>query len=287
MPPVTGIWSSLQTSVHCLTCCSAAHLKRGPNVALSSPQSAAIECFLARLGKSVHPRLDWLGLHPRRTKATAPRQANRDLGSNPCSVACVCSAFPVCCLAVTYTTVYPTAHFRFPFYLSRARTVRWFISRTEARRQGRPHRLHGRLPRTWPPTRRALIPFACSYGNGGHEATILGLHSPRVTGAWSSPHSSVFCLAALQRRPVLYHSRWLLVVLWPWPSVHLGQLAPTTLPQCRLVSNPCSAGLLRPLALWHVKTCHVRTQGAQRRPDVSPSNYSVQCFNRCLAALQR
>ena len=36
-------------------------------------------------------------------------------------------------------------------------------------------------------------------------------------------------------------SRWLLIVLWPWPSVHLGQLAPTTLPQCRLVSNPRSA----------------------------------------------
>ena len=47
----------------------------------------------------------------------------------------------------------------------------------------------------------------------------------------------MFCLAALQRRPVLYHSEWLLIVLWPWPSVHLGQLAPTTLPQCRLVSN--------------------------------------------------
>ena len=73
---------------------------------------------------------------------------------------------------------------------------------------------------------------------------------PRVTGAWSSPHSSVFCLAALQRRPVLYHSRWLLIVLWPWPSVHLGQLAPTTLPQCRLVSNPCSAGLSLSLSLW-------------------------------------
>ena len=32
-------------------------------------------------------------------------------------------------------------------------------------------------------------------------------------------------------------------MLWPWPSVDLGQLAPTTLPQCRLVSNPCYAGL--------------------------------------------
>ena len=59
-PRVTGIWSSPQTSVHCLTCCTAAHLKRGPNVALSSPQSAAIECFLARLGKSSYPPLGWL-----------------------------------------------------------------------------------------------------------------------------------------------------------------------------------------------------------------------------------
>ena len=32
-------------------------------------------------------------------------------------------------------------------------------------------------------------------------------------------------------------------MLWPWPSVHQGQLAPTTLPQCRLVSNPCPADL--------------------------------------------
>ena len=33
------------------------------------------------------------------------------------------------------------------------------------------------------------------------------------------------------------------MVLWPCPPVHLGQLAPTTLPQCRLLSNPRSAGL--------------------------------------------
>ena len=47
----------------------------------------------------------------------------------------------------------------------------------------------------------------------------------------------------MQRRPVLYHSGWPSLVLWPWPCVHLGELAPTTLPQCRLVSNPRSAGL--------------------------------------------
>ena len=28
------------------------------------------------------------------------------------------------------------------------------------------------------------------------------------------------CTAALQGKPVLYHSRWLLIVLWPWPYVH-------------------------------------------------------------------
>ena len=50
-PRVTGIWSSPQTSVHCLTCCTAAYLRRGPNVALSSPQPAAIECVLACLGQ--------------------------------------------------------------------------------------------------------------------------------------------------------------------------------------------------------------------------------------------
>ena len=29
---------------------------------------------------------------------------------------------------------------------------------------------------------------------------------------------------------------------WHWSSGHLGRLAPTTHPQCRLVSNPCPAG---------------------------------------------
>ena len=70
------------------------------------------------------------------------------------------------------------------------------------------------------------------------------------TWTWSSPLSSMFCLAALQRRPVQYHSRWLLIVLWL--SVHLGQLAPTTLPQCRLVSNSHSAGLSLSLAFCSV-----------------------------------
>ena len=55
MPPChrhTGIATKFSS---CLTCCFAVYLKRGPNVALSSPQSAAIECFLARLGKAYMP----------------------------------------------------------------------------------------------------------------------------------------------------------------------------------------------------------------------------------------
>ena len=60
----------------------------------------------------------------------------------------------------------------------------------------------------------------------------------------------MFCLAAVQRRPVQYHSRWLLIVLCL--SVHVGQLAPNTLPQCRLVSNSRSGvlSLSLSLSLW-------------------------------------
>ena len=158
---------AILTAVQCLTCCFAVPLKRGPNVALSSPQSAVIKFFLARLDRptNLRPPLGRLGGIPELQKATTPRQTNRDLGSNPCSVACVCSAFPVCRLAVTNITVFPTAPSRFPIYLPRVRTVRWFISRrTEARRQGRPHRLHRRLRRTWHPTPRALL---CKGGGGG------------------------------------------------------------------------------------------------------------------------
>ena len=54
--------------------------------------------------------------------------------------------------------------------------------------------------------------------------------------------SSMFCLAALQRRPVRYHSGWLLNVLLLYGR--LGQLAPTTLPRRRLVSNLSLCGPL-------------------------------------------
>ena len=47
-PHVTGIWSLPQGLIHCLTCCTAAYLRRGPNVAL---RLRAIECFLACLGQ--------------------------------------------------------------------------------------------------------------------------------------------------------------------------------------------------------------------------------------------
>ena len=55
----------------CLTCCFAVPLRRGPNVALSSPQSVVIECFLARLDRptNLHPPLGRLGRHPRITKS--------------------------------------------------------------------------------------------------------------------------------------------------------------------------------------------------------------------------
>ena len=45
--------------------------------------------------RSYTPPLARLGKHPIHTKATTPRQANRDLDSNLCSVVCVCSAFPI------------------------------------------------------------------------------------------------------------------------------------------------------------------------------------------------
>ena len=107
-PRVTGIWSLPQTSVQCLTFCFAASLRRGPNVALSSTQSAAIECFLACLDRptSLHPPLGRLGRRPRIAKSdgSTAGQPGPWLESVFCAV-CVCSAFPVCCLAVTNITV--------------------------------------------------------------------------------------------------------------------------------------------------------------------------------------
>ena len=70
----------------------------------------------------------------------------------------------------------------------------------------------------------------------------LGSHTPPCHRRMVITTLFSVLLAALQRRLVLYHTRWLLTVHRHWSSGHLGQLAPTTHPQCRLVSNPCPAG---------------------------------------------
>ena len=70
----------------------------------------------------------------------------------------------------------------------------------------------------------------------------LGSHTPPCHRRMVITTLFSVLLAALQRRPVLYHTRWLLAVHWHWFSGHWGQLAPTTHPQCRLASNPCPAG---------------------------------------------
>ena len=79
-------------------------------------------------------------------------------------------------------------------------------------------------------------------GCGAMRQRILGSHTPPCHRRMVITTLFSVLLAALQRRPVLYHTRWLLTVHRHWSSGHLGQLAPTTHPQCRLVSNPCPAG---------------------------------------------
>ena len=49
---------------------------------------------------------------------------------------------------------------------------------------------------------------------------ILGSHTPPCHKRMVITTLFSVFLAALQRRPVLYHTRWLLTVLWPWSSVH-------------------------------------------------------------------
>ena len=72
-------------------------------------------------------------------------------------------------------------------------------------------------------------------------------------------------------------------MLWPRPSVHLGQLAPTTLPQCRLVSNPRSAGLSLSLSL----SLAFRSVGFSLSLSVSPTLSLSVCLapplSQCLA----
>ena len=79
---------------------------------------------------------------------------------------------------------------------------------------------------------------------------ILGLHTPPCHRRMViTTLSSIFCLVALQHRPVrcqllihMRHSGWLLNLLWL--SWHLGQLASTTLSWRRLVSNLALCGPL-------------------------------------------
>ena len=69
-------WSSPPLAVHCLTCCTAAHLRWG-------------RMFLGPLEVSAPP-IGSVRQASINTKATSPRQANRDLVSNLRSVVCVC-----------------------------------------------------------------------------------------------------------------------------------------------------------------------------------------------------
>ena len=103
-------------------------------------------------------------------------------------------------------------------------------------------------------------------GDNIREGDPHGSRAPRVTcGAVKSrPASSPDDLSARPSGACLDHS---------W-AVHLGQLAPTTLPQCRLVSNSRSAGLslsLWPFALWASLSLCV---SPSLSPCVSPSSPS-------------
>ena len=49
---------------------------------------------------------------------------------------------------------------------------------------------------------------------------ILGSHTPPCHRRMVITTLFSVLLAALQRRPVLYHTRWLLTVHWLWPSGH-------------------------------------------------------------------
>ena len=49
---------------------------------------------------------------------------------------------------------------------------------------------------------------------------ILGSHTPPCHRRMVIATLFSVFLAALQRRPVLYHTRWLLTVLWLWSSGH-------------------------------------------------------------------
>ena len=56
--------------------------------------------------------------------------------------------------------------------------------------------------------------------SGAMRQRILGLHTPPCHRRMVITTLFIVLLAALQRRPVLYHTRWLLTVHWLWPSGH-------------------------------------------------------------------
>ena len=86
-------------------------------------------------------------------------------------------------------------------------------------------------------------PYQNSASSGGAmRQRKLGSHTPPCHRRMVITTLFSVMLAALQRRPVLYHIRWSLTVHWLCFSEQQGQLSPTTHPECRLDSNPCPAG---------------------------------------------
>ena len=97
-------------------------------------------------------------------------------------------------------------------------------------------------------------------------------------------------VAALQRRLVPYHTRWLLTVHWHWSSGHLGQLAPTTHPQCRspltlalqVVTLSCTCSLALEDVSYSILRGAMVPWMAQRRLGTSVCAPSVRQLNKSL-----
>ena len=101
-----------------------------------------------------------------------------------------------------------------------------------------------------PPLAQTLFPHPVLILFGAMRQRILGSHTPpchSVTGAWSSPHS-VQCFALLHCSANQISAECCLAFATPGGYRKflgcLGQLAPTTLPQRRLVSNLSLCGPL-------------------------------------------
>ena len=63
-------------------------------------------------------------------------------------------------------------------------------------------------------SREAGEPIRASWGGGGMRHRKLGSHTPPCHRRMVITTLFSVFLAALQRKPVLYHTRWLLIVLW-------------------------------------------------------------------------